>query len=59
MTQGDKIMHIDTFYQRVALYRNDKILYAGFLVPHRVISTCQVAGGIREDMEIFVQSPVL
>ncbi|GAB6145656.1 hypothetical protein [Desulfocicer niacini] len=52
-------MHIDTFYQRVALYRNDKILYAGFLVPHRVISTCQVAGGIREDMEIFVQSPVL
>ncbi len=53
MTKGDKLMHIDTFYQGVELYRNDKILYARFLVPHRVISTCQVAGGIRDDMEIL------
>ncbi len=53
MTKGDKIMHIHTFYKEVELYRNDKILYARFLVPHRVISTCQVAGGIREDMDIL------
>ena len=53
MTKGEKIMHIDTFYGEVELHRNDKILYARFLVPHRVISTCQVAGGIREDMEFL------
>ena len=44
-------MKIQTFYDDVELYRNDKILYARFLVPHRVISTCQVAGGIRDDMD--------
>ena len=51
MTQGERIMKIQTFYDDVELYRNDKILYARFLVPHRVISTCQVAGGIRDDMD--------
>lgn len=44
-------MHIDTFYGEVELHRTDKILFAKFLSPHRVISTCQVAGGIREDLD--------
>jgi adenosylcobinamide amidohydrolase len=44
-------LQIDTFYNNVELHREDKILYARFLSPHRVISTCQVAGGIREDLE--------
>ena len=44
-------MQIDTFYNDVELHREDKILYARLLSPHRVISTCQVAGGIREDLE--------
>ncbi len=51
LARGDNRMHIDTFYGDVQLHRTEKILFAKFLSPHRVISTCPVAGGIREDLD--------
>ncbi len=43
-------MLLDTFYDGVEIHREEKIIYAKFLVPHRVLSTCRVAGGLREDI---------
>ncbi len=43
-------MLIDTLYDGVEIHREEKIIYAKFLRPHRVISTCRVAGGLREEM---------
>lgn len=43
-------MLLGTYYDGVELHREEKIIYARFLVPHRVISTCQAAGGLREDL---------
>ncbi|MDR2549784.1 MAG: adenosylcobinamide amidohydrolase [Desulfobulbus sp.] len=43
-------MRIDTFYQGVEIHREDKIIYARFLKPHEVLSTCRVAGGLRPDL---------
>jgi adenosylcobinamide amidohydrolase len=37
-------------YNGVELHRENKIIFAKFLLPHRVISTCRVAGGLREDL---------
>lgn len=44
-------MELGTFYGGIEIKRKDKIIYARFLVPHRVISTCRVAGGIQESFE--------
>lgn len=44
-------MLLGTYYEGVEVHREDKIVYARFLVPHRVISTCPAAGGVREDLE--------
>ncbi len=44
-------MHIETFFDTVEVHREDKIIFARFLEPHMVISTCRCAGGIRRDME--------
>jgi adenosylcobinamide amidohydrolase len=44
-------MVLGTYYKGVEIHREDKIVYARFLVPHRVISTCPAAGGVREDLE--------
>ncbi|NLZ17636.1 MAG: adenosylcobinamide amidohydrolase [Desulfobulbaceae bacterium] len=44
-------MLLATFYQGVELHREDKILYARFLVPHDVVSTCRVAGGFHHDLD--------
>ena len=44
-------MLLGTYYKGVEIHREDKIVYARFLVPHRVISTCPAAGGVREDLE--------
>ena len=44
-------MLLGTYYDGVELHRDDKILYARFLTPHRVISTCSAAGGLRDDLE--------
>ncbi len=43
-------MKIDTYYDAMALHREDKIIYAHFLKPHRVISTCSAAGGVTDEM---------
>lgn len=44
-------MELGTFYNGVKIEREDKIIHARFLVPHRVISTCRVAGGITDSLE--------
>ncbi len=44
-------MLLGNYYDGVELHREEKIVYARFLVPHRIISTCQVAGGLRDDIE--------
>nr|WP_320012532.1 adenosylcobinamide amidohydrolase [uncultured Desulfobulbus sp.] len=43
-------MLIDTLYDSVELHREEKIIYARFLKPHTVLSTCRVAGGMRTDL---------
>ncbi|NLX19985.1 MAG: adenosylcobinamide amidohydrolase [Desulfobulbus sp.] len=43
-------MHIDTLYNGVEIYRQEKILYASFLKPHSILSTCPAAGGLRSDL---------
>lgn len=42
---------LGSYYDGVEIYREEKIVYARFLVPHRVISTCQAAGGVRDDLD--------
>lgn len=42
---------LGSYYDGVEVYREEKIVYARFLVPHRVISTCQAAGGVRDDLD--------
>jgi adenosylcobinamide amidohydrolase len=45
-------MLIETYYDGVEVHREDKIIYAKFLHPHQVLSTCRVAGGLRDDIDI-------
>jgi len=44
-------MLLGTYYDGVELHREEKIVFARFLTPHRVISTCRVSGGLRDDLE--------
>jgi len=44
-------MHVGTYYDGVELHREEKIVYARFLAPHRVISTCSAAGGLHDDLD--------
>ncbi len=46
-------MLLGTYYDGVEIHREEKIVYARFLAPHRVISTCQSAGGLRDDLEFL------
>ena len=46
-------MLMDRFYDGLELYREDKIIYAKFLIPHQVISTCRAAGGLRSDLKFL------
>ncbi|MBA2882118.1 adenosylcobinamide amidohydrolase [Desulfosalsimonas propionicica] len=43
-------MRIGTYYDGVEVHRNDKMIYARFLRPHQVLSTCRAAGGFRDDL---------
>ena len=43
-------MRITTYYNGVEIHRKDKIIFARFLTPHTVLSTCRAAGGIREGL---------
>ncbi len=38
-------------YDGIEIHRKEKIIYVNFLVQHRVISTCNVNGGLRDDLE--------
>jgi len=44
-------MLIDTFYNGVEIHRREKIIFARFLLPHTVLSTCRAAGGLRTDLQ--------
>lgn len=44
-------MKLGTYYDGLELHREEKIVYAKLLVPHRVLSTCRLNGGVREDIE--------
>ncbi|MCL2877964.1 MAG: adenosylcobinamide amidohydrolase [Acidobacteria bacterium] len=43
-------MYLGSYYNGMELHRDEKIVYARFLTPHRVISTCMAAGGISDDL---------
>ncbi len=43
-------MLLGRFYDGLEIHREEKIVYGKFLVPHRVISTCGAAGGLRDDL---------
>jgi adenosylcobinamide amidohydrolase len=51
-------MRLGTWYEGVELHRTGRLLYGRFLVPHRVLSTCQVRGGVREDLQVVVNRQV-
>jgi adenosylcobinamide amidohydrolase len=44
-------MKLKCFYDGLEITRQDKILIAHFLKPHRVLSTCRASGGMREDLK--------
>ncbi|MDR0842089.1 MAG: adenosylcobinamide amidohydrolase [Acidobacteriota bacterium] len=46
-------MLLGVYYNGVELHRNEKMVYARFLSPHRVISTCSAAGGLRDDLSFL------
>lgn len=47
-------MLINTYYNGIEIHRKDKIIYARFLRPHDVISTCRAAGGIQHDLNHMI-----
>lgn len=51
-------MILGIYYDALELHRQDKILYGRFLTPHRVVSTCQAAGGMQEDLELIYNHQV-
>lgn len=44
-------MLIDTYYGSVEIHREEKIIYAKFLRPHQVLSTCRAAGGLQDSLD--------
>lgn len=44
-------MLLGRYYDGVEVHREEKMIYARFLAPHRVISTCRAAGGIGDDLQ--------
>ncbi|NOZ68765.1 MAG: adenosylcobinamide amidohydrolase [Deferribacteres bacterium] len=44
-------MIIGRYYDGIEIHRDEKIIHVRFLLPHRVISTCRVGGGLRDDLE--------
>lgn len=43
-------MLIDVYYNGVEIHREEKIIYARFLRPHQVLSTCRAAGGFQSGL---------
>jgi len=46
-------MVLKRFNESLVIHRKDRIVYAEFLKPHKVISTCRTTGGIHDDMEFM------
>jgi len=44
-------MKIGSYYDNLELFRKEKIVYAHFLKPHRVLSSCRYNGGLHENLE--------
>jgi adenosylcobinamide amidohydrolase len=44
-------MMLGTYYKGIEIYREERIIYVRFLMPHLVISTCPAAGGVRDDLD--------
>jgi adenosylcobinamide amidohydrolase len=44
-------MLLGRYYDGVEVHREAKMIYAKFLAPHRVISTCRAAGGMADDLQ--------
>ena len=47
-------MLIGKYYNGIEIHRENKMIYAKFLNPHRTISTCRVNGGFREDLDCLM-----
>ncbi len=45
-------------YPGVSIYRKKKSIYAKFCLPHIVLSTCRVNGGIKEDIKIVANHQI-
>ena len=43
-------MLIGKYYDGLEIHRENKMIYAKFLCPHKAISTCKVNGGLRNDL---------
>ncbi|BBO82584.1 hypothetical protein DSCO28_31500 [Desulfosarcina ovata subsp. sediminis] len=43
-------MRIETYYDGVEIHREEKIIYAKFIRPHQVLSTCRAAGGLQDGL---------
>ena len=46
----EKQMLIETHYEGLEIHREDKIIYAKFVRPHMVLSTCRAAGGFQDGL---------
>lgn len=44
-------MLLKTYYNGIEVHRQEKIMLVKFLAPHRVLSTCRAAGGMRDGLE--------
>ncbi len=51
-------MLIASFYDGVEIHRGNKFIAVKFVVPHRVISTCRVNGGITDSLEMVFNHQV-
>ena len=47
----DRKMVLEKYYDGIEIHREEKIIYAKFLSPHRVISTDRITGGLSDELE--------
>ena len=51
-------MLLANFYEGLEIHRDGKFIAVKFLTPHRVISTCRVNGGIKDDLDMIFNHQV-
>ena len=44
-------MLLQTYYNGIEIHRKHKVIFVKFVMPHRVLSTCQAAGGLRDGLQ--------